>query len=174
MNTKIIFLDFDGVITTSKSKWQIDQNKVNLITKICKETGAIIVVSSSWGVGKSTQDLRNITSFDKEFSNLIVGNIEHKYPLRGENIQEYIDNNINRITIKFINEKIIINGFDKGTLSFKAHDNVIFTGAVNIDNEDGTWDLVECTVSDKEITILSNESGKYADKYATVSYAYVP
>lgn len=89
-------------------------------------------------------------------------------------LKEYIDNNINRITIKFINEKIIINGFDKGTLSFKAQDNVIFTGAVNIDNEDGTWDLVECTVSDKEITILSNEPGKYADKYATVSYAYVP
>ena len=93
MNTKIIFLDFDGVITTPKSKWQIDQNKVNLITKICKETGAKIVVSSSWGVGKSIQDLRNITSFDQEFSNLIVGNIEHKYSLRGENIQEYIDNN---------------------------------------------------------------------------------
>ena len=89
-------------------------------------------------------------------------------------LKEYIDNNINRITIKFINEKVIINEFDKGTLSFKAHDNVIFTGAVNIDNEDGTWDLVECTVSDKEITILSNEPGKYADKFATVSYAYVP
>ena len=89
-------------------------------------------------------------------------------------LKDYIDNNINRITIKFINEKVIINEFDKGTLSFKAHDNVIFTGAVNIDNEDGTWDLVECTVSDKEITILSNDPGKYADKYATVSYAYVP
>ena len=89
-------------------------------------------------------------------------------------LKEYIDNNINRITIKFINEKVIINEFDKGTLSFKAHDNVIFTGAVNIDNEDGTWDLVECTVSDKEITILSNEPSKYNDKYATVSYAYVP
>ena len=89
-------------------------------------------------------------------------------------LKEYIHNNINRITIKFINEKVIIDEFDKGTLSFKAHDNVIFTGAVNIDNEDGTWDLVECTVSDKEITILSNEPGKYNDKYATVSYAYVP
>ena len=89
-------------------------------------------------------------------------------------LKEYIDNNINRITIKFINEKVIIDEFDKGTLSFKAQDNVIFTGAVNIDNEDGTWDLVECIVSDKELTIHSNESGKYTNKYATVSYAYVP
>ena len=28
MNTKIIFLDFDGVITTPKSKWQIGQNNL--------------------------------------------------------------------------------------------------------------------------------------------------
>lgn len=89
-------------------------------------------------------------------------------------LKEYIDNNINRITLKLINEKVLINEFDKGTLSFKAHDDVIFTGAVNINNEDGTWDLVECTVSNKEITILSNEPNKYKDKYATVSYAYVP
>lgn len=89
-------------------------------------------------------------------------------------LKEYIDNNINRITLKLINEKVLINEFDKGTLSFKAHDDVIFTGAVNINNEDGTWDLVECTVSDKELTILSNEPNKYNNKYATVSYAYVP
>ena len=91
MNTKIIFLDFDGVITHPKSKWQIDPNKVNLIIKICKETGAKIVISSR--VGKSIQDPKNITNFIQEFYNLIIGNVEHKYSLRGENIQEYIDNN---------------------------------------------------------------------------------
>lgn len=89
-------------------------------------------------------------------------------------LKEYIDNNINRITLKLINEKVLINEFDKGTLSFNAHDNVIFTGAVNINNEDGTWDLVECSVIDKELIIHSDVPGKYTDKYATVSYAYVP
>lgn len=98
---------------------------------------------------------------------------DDKY-ISANTLKEYIDNNINRITLKLINEKVLINEFDKGTLSFKAHDDVIFTGAVNINNEDGTWDLVECTVSDKEITILSNEPNKYNNKYATVSYAYVP
>ncbi len=89
-------------------------------------------------------------------------------------LKEYIDNSISRITLNLINEKILINEDDKGTLSYKAHNNVIFTGAVNINNEDGTWDLVECSVIDKELIIHSNEPGKYADKYATVSYAYVP
>lgn len=89
-------------------------------------------------------------------------------------LKEYIDNSISRITLNLINEKVLINEFDKGILSYKAHNNVIFTGAVNINNEDGTWDLVECSVIDKELIIHSNEPGKYAAKYATVSYAYVP
>lgn len=45
---KIIFLDFDGVITTHKSKWTLDKNKMKLIKKICDETDAKIVISSSW------------------------------------------------------------------------------------------------------------------------------
>ena len=45
---KIIFLDFDGVITHPKSKWQIDPNKLDLIIKIIQSTSAKIVVSSSW------------------------------------------------------------------------------------------------------------------------------
>ena len=45
---KIIFLDFDGVITTYASKWEIDNEKCLLVKKICDETGAKIVISSSW------------------------------------------------------------------------------------------------------------------------------
>lgn len=45
---KIIFLDFDGVITTPKSGWNIDNNKCLLIKEICDKTGAKIVISSSW------------------------------------------------------------------------------------------------------------------------------
>ena len=46
--SKIIFLDFDGVITTLKSKWTIDNEKVELVKQICDATGAKIVISSSW------------------------------------------------------------------------------------------------------------------------------
>lgn len=45
---KIIFLDFDGVITTLKSHYKIDFDKVELIKEICDNTGAKIVISSSW------------------------------------------------------------------------------------------------------------------------------
>ena len=48
---KIIFLDFDGVITTHQSKWKIDMDKVKIINDICDKTDAKIVVSSSWRIG---------------------------------------------------------------------------------------------------------------------------
>ena len=48
---KVIFLDFDGVITTYQSKWKIDMDKVKIINDICDKTDAKIVVSSSWRIG---------------------------------------------------------------------------------------------------------------------------
>lgn len=45
---KIVFLDFDGVITTLDSNWSIDEDKCILVKEICDSTGAKIVISSSW------------------------------------------------------------------------------------------------------------------------------
>lgn len=45
---KVIFLDFDGVITTEASKWHLDTNKMLLVKRICDKTNAKIVISSSW------------------------------------------------------------------------------------------------------------------------------
>ena len=51
MSIKVIFLDFDGVITTLKSGWSIDPEKIKLLNKIIEATDAKIVVSSSWRRG---------------------------------------------------------------------------------------------------------------------------
>lgn len=45
---KCIFLDFDGVVTTLKSNWTLDKKKMEMVKRICDETGAKIVISSSW------------------------------------------------------------------------------------------------------------------------------
>lgn len=45
---KVIFLDFDGVITTEKSRWCLDKDKMLLLKRIVDATGAKIVISSSW------------------------------------------------------------------------------------------------------------------------------
>ena len=44
---KVIFLDFDGVITIPP-KWYLKANKIKYIKRIVDETDAKIVVSSSW------------------------------------------------------------------------------------------------------------------------------
>lgn len=56
---KIIFLDFDGVITSLKSKWCLMPDKMDLIRRICEETDAKIVISSSWRMA----DLKNTISY---------------------------------------------------------------------------------------------------------------
>ena len=45
---KIIFLDFDGVITTPASRGCLSAQKMQLVKKIVDATGAKIVISSSW------------------------------------------------------------------------------------------------------------------------------
>ncbi len=45
---KVIFLDFDGVITTPETKWNIGLVYVKRIKQICDATSAKLVISSSW------------------------------------------------------------------------------------------------------------------------------
>lgn len=58
---KVIFLDFDGVITTYKSQWRLDKDKMLLIKRICDETDAKIVISSSWRCVNLEDTIKYIT-----------------------------------------------------------------------------------------------------------------
>lgn len=60
--SKIIFLDFDGVITTLKSNWNLDKEKMELVKRICDATRAKIVISSSWRRYTLEQTLELITT----------------------------------------------------------------------------------------------------------------
>lgn len=59
---KVVFLDFDGVVTTLKSNWTIDNSKVDLVKQICDATGAKIVISSSWRRYTLEQTIEAITN----------------------------------------------------------------------------------------------------------------
>jgi len=101
---KIIFLDFDGVISTYEKKWRIDMKKLELLKEIVDKTDAKIVVTSSWKRGftevddfiKSfytnprNKDLNNATIFDW-FANSIYDITGHNSSWRGDGIQIWID-----------------------------------------------------------------------------------
>ena len=61
---KILFLDFDGVITTEKSNYNLDKECCDRIQKIVDATGCKIVVTSSWRWGTLEQTMKY---FESEF-----------------------------------------------------------------------------------------------------------
>jgi len=68
---KIIFLDFDGVITTLKSRWKLDKEKLELLKRIVDETDCLFVISSAWRRGNLEQTKHFITN---KRTNKFVGN----------------------------------------------------------------------------------------------------
>lgn len=95
---KVIFLDFDGVITTKKSKWRLDDEKMSLVKEICDKTGAKIVISSSWRRNDVETTLKSV--FGKDYddshyllnSKMVVGVTERPAStFRGTDIQKYLD-----------------------------------------------------------------------------------
>lgn len=101
---KIIFLDFDGVISTYEKGWRFDVEKIELLKEIVDKTDAKIVVTSSWKRGftevdnfiKSfynkprNKDLKNVTIFDW-FANSIYDITDNNGSWRGDEIQRWID-----------------------------------------------------------------------------------
>lgn len=64
---KVIFLDFDGVITTMKSHWNLCKEKMELVKEIVDKTGAKIVISSSWRHSTLESTLDYITTLGNAF-----------------------------------------------------------------------------------------------------------
>lgn len=109
---KILFLDFDGVITTEKSRYNLDREKIDLLGKIIKETDCQIVISSSWRQNTLEQTIKNITTvgdcsrvpFPFPYHDRVVGITIRAYQYvvhgihlsipRGVEIKQWIDTHI--------------------------------------------------------------------------------
>lgn len=63
---KLIFLDFDGVITNLESRYCLNNEKMELVKRICDETGAKIVISSSWRVRDVETTLESISKSSRD------------------------------------------------------------------------------------------------------------
>jgi len=98
---KVIFLDFDGVITLPP-KWRLNPDKIKWVRKIVDETGAKIVVSSSWrcdDVEKTIDSLKEEFKGKKVHKNIkwLVDNLYDVTPWvglgggRGGQIQKWLN-----------------------------------------------------------------------------------
>lgn len=109
---KIIFLDIDGVINsnftdeyTKSGSLFVDDDKILLLKQLIDETGAKVVLSSTWRVGWSHLQLGVESQLMHDFVELRDKLWEHGIELydrtiildafmrrRGEEIQAYLDN----------------------------------------------------------------------------------
>lgn len=112
---KVIFLDFDGVITIPETKWHISLEHIKRIKKICDETGAKLVISSSWqryaGTKNETREERVenwlngilmkgyrgvIKKFFKDYTYDMSGRFYGEYGnVRGSDIKSWLKRNPN-------------------------------------------------------------------------------
>ena len=106
---KILFLDIDGVLNSRKFfesqrairksssyEWKetddIDPESVRHLNHLLKETGAKIVISSSWRVGKTVDELRDLAAIVGINSSLVIGKTTcaHVQGGRGAEIREWV------------------------------------------------------------------------------------
>lgn len=111
-NTKIVFLDFDGVVTTVKSHWHFDPEKMALLGDILDATDAKIVITSSWRRYTLDDTIDFITKIEEEmghvpfaFPDKVIGvtrrmyafcypNVDKHYSVvRGEEIRRWQEEN---------------------------------------------------------------------------------
>ena len=102
---KILFLDFDGVVSTFEKGWRLDDEKLSLLKEIIDETNAKIVVSSSWKVGyddvdkfietlggrRKSETIKNNGNIFQWFCNNIYDITDSNGSWRGDEIQRWID-----------------------------------------------------------------------------------
>lgn len=95
---KILFLDFDGVITTQKSKYKLDLEALCLLGKILDATDAKIVISSSWRrhtLEDTIKDLKDTSDFrmngiEFPFIDRIIGVTDRIYGFALTNKEKHI------------------------------------------------------------------------------------
>lgn len=98
---KVIFLDFDGVITIPP-KWYLKANKIKYIKRIVDETEAKIVVSSSWRMESAEETINSMIGRPRRcprnrMLNWLIDNLYDVTPWvglensRGGEIQKYLN-----------------------------------------------------------------------------------
>jgi hypothetical protein len=107
MRTKIIFLDFDGVLVNRKSyflgsgdRTPADSDCVEVLNKIVELSNAAIVISSAWRIGRSLAELKDILLswnvkakvLDKTPNGTMIRGIHVGLP-RGKEIDSWLRNN---------------------------------------------------------------------------------
>lgn len=88
---KIIFLDFDGVVVTQRTKFNsVDPECMGLLSELVWSRDAHIVVTSTWRIAKSLEFLKGVLG--RSVSSRVIGKTGH-LDHRGKEIQQWLEEN---------------------------------------------------------------------------------
>lgn len=102
MAGRVIFLDVDGVLNSIGSVIALgspndyfDPVSVGLIARLCRETGAKIVVSSTWRIGRTVEQIRDelARAGAPQLREYIVDRTKDFQAIRGKQIARWIEDN---------------------------------------------------------------------------------
>jgi hypothetical protein len=90
---RLLFLDIDGVLNHYGSAGKIDRACVARLNHIVERTGAVVVISSTWRVTHSPEQMQRLLT-GHGFSGEVVGDTPCLYGRpRGEEVAAYLDDN---------------------------------------------------------------------------------
>ncbi len=140
--TKIIFLDIDGVLnsqlfytsgrhSTRRAEFRndIDPESVKLLNELIKETGAKVVVTSTWRQGRSIEELQSILEHN-EFVGEVIGktdNLRSEHCLRGNEILKWIKDNENIVGCSYSDYRHYIILDDDSDMLYWQRNNLFLT-----------------------------------------------
>jgi hypothetical protein len=131
---RIIFLDFDGVLVTAASAFRrsgtssvADPKAVEALNWLVAQTGARLVVTSSWRLDYSADEIRALLrSWGVEGNVLGITGVAHSPGSRGKEIQAWLDEH--RLAGPIASFVILDDEPDMGTLSSRLIRTEIGTG----------------------------------------------
>lgn len=94
---KLVFLDFDGVLNSSRfytvrpsHEFRLDRAAVARVNELLDRTGAKVVVSSVWRIGRSIEALQAVLE-EYGFRGRVIGRTPRlRAAIRGEEIREWL------------------------------------------------------------------------------------
>lgn len=131
---KVIFLDIDGVLNSDEYfdktknlniegiRRDIDVEKIELLKKAIDETGAKVVLSSSWRYTKKAQDLKELLAHYEIYAD-VTPFIQNN---RGVEIKQWLSDNQNVEDFVIVDDEI-----------FSSYDEELLGKLVKISNENG-------------------------------------
>lgn len=163
---KIIFLDIDGVLAIPETQYKLCSKKQYLLGKIISETGAKIVLSSSWRYETLERTKESMKESGFMFVDDLIGVTVRAYHFlqkgtkihlsipRGVEIKQWIDTNIHSEQGKDFNRKTL--GEEYNYVILDDDNDMLLEHQNNFINTDGAEGLTEQDAK-RAIGILNGE-----------------